>query len=716
MLLDVIYVNYNSTKYLINSIESLYNNKGEKKFQLIVVDNSSEDDPCQLNKLFPKINLVLNRHNNGFGAAINQALKYCLSKYIILLNPDSLVTERFLETSIRIMEQDDHIGIMGPTILDEDGGIQGSARAFPTPLTSLFGRNSPITKMFPNNSITKSNILTLQHDQQNPMEVDWVSGACMVVRREAMQAVGGFDERFFLYWEDTDLCRRIRDAGWKVVYFPGAKVIHSVGKSSGTRPVFANYQFHKSCYQLYVKYTNWPLSLFTPIAGMALMVRFLIAVLFNQANSLLKRLQAVQNQRKKRSEKESKVKVLRVVSRLNIGGPSLHVKNLTEGLDPVKYDTRLIAGSLSPNEGDMSYLISLGHSRVFTISELQRELHPIKDFFALIKLLKIIKQYNPHIVHSHLSKAGTISRIAVFLCNRFRRNKIKTVHTFHGHVLDAYFNNIKTRIFQIIEWLLGTVSDRIIAISDTQKWELSKKFKVADPSKISLINLGFDLNPFVQAHKLKGKLRRKLGVSDDTLLIGLIGRMAPIKNHKMFLDAANYYLEKSKDKNVKFIIVGDGELRQSLELYSLEIGLKDHIIFYGWEKNIPMIYADLDILALTSLNEGTPVSIIEAMAASVPVVTTGVGGIKDLLGRIEPDQHPDVGFKICERGILCPKDDAIVFSTAIKYIIDNDYLFDSGRLSKAGNFVLENYSVGRLIHDIDVLYKRLLTGGRCDPT
>jgi glycosyltransferase involved in cell wall biosynthesis len=205
------------------------------------------------------------------------------------------------------------------------------------------------------------------------------------------------------------------------------------------------------------------------------------------------------------------------------------------------------------------------------------------------------------------------------------------VHTFHGHVLDAYFGKVKSFIFRAIEKKLARLTDRIIAISLTQKWELSQKYKIAEPSKISMINLGFDLIPFVHADKFKGKLREKIGVSNDTLLIGIVGRLAKVKNHKMFLDAAILFLKNHNKPNVKFVLVGDGELRQTLKNYAVEKGLKDQVIFYGWEKNIPMIYADLDILALTSLNEGTPVSIIEAMAASVPVVTTGVGGIKDLL-------------------------------------------------------------------------------------
>jgi glycosyltransferase involved in cell wall biosynthesis len=330
---------------------------------------------------------------------------------------------------------------------------------------------------------------------------------------------------------------------------------------------------------------------------------------------------------------------------------------------------------------------------------------------SLLKIISVINRFKPDIVHSHLSKAGTLSRIAVNICNLISRKKIKTVHSFHGHVLDSYFGDIKTYIFKSIEKILAKTTDKIIAISSTQKWELYRKFKISHASKIRLINLGFDLDPFIQSNRLKGQFSRKIGVGEDTLLIGIIGRLAPIKNHKMFLDAAKYFLEISKHKKVKFLLIGDGELRPNLELYSKKKCMEEHVIFYGWEKNIPMIYADLDILALTSLNEGTPVSIIEAMAASVPVVTTGVGGIKDLLGRIESDQHPEVGFKICERGILCPKDDAIAFASALKYMTDGNYLHNKHNLLKTRDFVLDNYSVYRLIHEIEGLYDQLMIDG-----
>lgn len=281
MNFDVIYVNYNSTSCLIQSIESL-TEEGQTNLRLniIAVDNFSDDNPRKLKDIFPEISLILNKENRGFGAAINQALPLCRSKYIILLNPDSLVSKGFLEESFEFMEQKRDVGIMGPMIVNEDGTAQGSARAFPTPLTALFGRNTLLTKLFPNNSITKANILNLNRSDTS-IEVDWVSGACMVVRREAMLAVGGFDERFFLYWEDADICHRLRANGWRVIYHARPMITHFVGKSSNTRPFFANFQFHKNSYRLYDKYAKWPLSTFIPIVGIALMLRFSIIALLN---------------------------------------------------------------------------------------------------------------------------------------------------------------------------------------------------------------------------------------------------------------------------------------------------------------------------------------------------------------------------------------------------------------------------------------------------
>jgi glycosyltransferase involved in cell wall biosynthesis len=399
-----------------------------------------------------------------------------------------------------------------------------------------------------------------------------------------------------------------------------------------------------------------------------------------------------------------KIKILRVVSRLNIGGPTLNVKYLTEGLDSGIYDTRLVSGTISPNEGDMSYITRFNRDIKIDVPELQREINIIKDTIALVKILKIVFNYRPDIIHSHTSKAGTIARCAATLYNLFSRKKAIVVHTYHGHVLEGYFSNLKSKLVVFIEKLLARITDAIIAISCTQKWELTEKYHLASAEKVHTINLGFDLSRFLKIRD-KGTLRSTFDVDDRIPVIGIVGRLAPIKNHRLFLDAAKLIVERYKDKAIRFAIIGDGELKDSLKAYAQTIGIEHDVIFYGWEKNIERIYADLDILVLTSNNEGTPVSIIESMAASVPVVTTGVGGVKDLLGRIETRVAIKDGFSICERGILCPKGNATAVADGIQYLIESD---NQDLINKASEYVFENYTEKRLIERIENLYINLI--------
>jgi glycosyltransferase involved in cell wall biosynthesis len=356
----------------------------------------------------------------------------------------------------------------------------------------------------------------------------------------------------------------------------------------------------------------------------------------------------------------------------------------------------------------MAYIANFKDKVKIVIPQLQREISLFHDLRALIEVIQAIHRFDPHIIHSHTSKAGTISRTAAWLCNLLRNNKIIVVHTFHGNVLDGYFSRFKSTLILWIEQLMARVTDAIIAISETQNWELSKVYKLAHPRKISTIKLGFDLNPFKAAGQWRGRVRHRFDIADDTLLIGIVGRMVPIKNHTMFLDAGKTLVETLPAKKIKFLLVGDGEDRQCLENYTDLLGIREKVVFSGWERDLPPIYADLDILALTSLNEGTPVSVIEAMAASVPVVSTGVGGIKDLLGGIEVEQPGHGAFKICQRGILCPEDDPDTFSKALAYMIETGYLLDNDRFSRARDYVLKNYSVERLVHDVESLYEKLL--------
>ena len=280
-MLSVCYVNYNSTDVLLKSIEALHQNNGHYPYKIFVWDNHSKESVEKINVLYPDIRFFTSTKNIGYGRAINQLIKRTRSKYIVLLNPDTKIYNRnFIEQSVRFLEKHPDVGILGPKILNADNTIQGSARKFPTPLTSLFGRNTLLTKVFPKNPISAKNICTINNPCTDPLPVDWVSGACMVARRKAIEAVGGFDEKFFLYWEDADLCRRIWDAGWKVVYYPEIQIYHFIGKSSNSAPYRSIIHFHKSCYYLCEKNAPGPISPFLIFSFFGLSARCVMTLLF----------------------------------------------------------------------------------------------------------------------------------------------------------------------------------------------------------------------------------------------------------------------------------------------------------------------------------------------------------------------------------------------------------------------------------------------------
>ena len=280
--LDIIIVNYNSTGYLLSCLRSVYDSLQGLPVKVFVQDNASEDDVNRVNEMFPKVLLSKNSYNMGFSKAANNAMKQSAAPYVVLLNPDTRVTHGFFECILRYMEENPDVGIIGPKILNRDGSVQGSARSFPTPLTAFFGRNSLLTRWFPDNRITRQNMLTTGSDGVTPMAVDWVSGACMMVRKKAIDDVGFMDERFFMYWEDVDWCKRMWHSGWKVVYFPQASIVHYVGGSSEKLVLRSVFEFHKSCCQLFNKYTKFPLSVVSPLVFWGIALRFFFALFFHK--------------------------------------------------------------------------------------------------------------------------------------------------------------------------------------------------------------------------------------------------------------------------------------------------------------------------------------------------------------------------------------------------------------------------------------------------
>jgi GT2 family glycosyltransferase len=276
--IDIIIVNYNTTEYAIKAIESIKSKVNGTILNIIVVDNGSSDDPVRISKRFSDIKFLPHSENLGFSKAIKIAIQRCRAEYFAIINPDTILLNDIFSDVLEYFKLNDGVGVIGPRVYETNGKVQGSARRFPTVWSFAFGRKSPITRIFPNNPISKNEFMCFCGNGDKEIEVDWVSGACMVLRREAYEAVGGFDDRFFLYWEDTDLCKRIKDSGRKIIYYPKAEIEHTVGMSSATKPIRSICHFHHSCYKLLKKHTCWPFKAVAPIAFLALAFRCLFVI------------------------------------------------------------------------------------------------------------------------------------------------------------------------------------------------------------------------------------------------------------------------------------------------------------------------------------------------------------------------------------------------------------------------------------------------------
>ena len=376
------------------------------------------------------------------------------------------------------------------------------------------------------------------------------------------------------------------------------------------------------------------------------------------------------------------IKIVRIIARLNIGGPAINVVLLSEGLKDDGFETTLITGRVEESEGDMSYFALEKGINPVIVNELARSISPIKDIKALCKIYRIIRKEQPDIVHTHTAKAGVVGRMAAILAGV----PVK-VHTFHGHVFEGYFSSLATKVFIAIERFLGRFTDKVVAVSNSVENDVSMRYNIVSKDKVAVIQLGFELEKFFEADKNKGRLRQELGLGSDVLLIGIVGRLVPVKNHKMFLDVV-------KKVPAKFIIVGDGELRQELENYAAELGIRDKVVFLGWRRDLENIYVDLDVVCLTSLNEGTPVSLIEAMASARPVLATDVGGVRDIV-------------KNNENGLLVQSNDVDGFNKALLSMLeDREKRLEMGRYGR--KFVNENFRKERLIKDTENLYNSLL--------
>ena len=380
------------------------------------------------------------------------------------------------------------------------------------------------------------------------------------------------------------------------------------------------------------------------------------------------------------------IRVLRVLARLNIGGPAIHATLLARRLDPARYQTTLVTGTEGDHEGNHLALHGGSVDHLVTIPDLGREIRGVQDLRSLRALQQVIASVQPHIVHTHAAKAGTIGRLAARLSG-----VPVVVHTFHGHVLRGYFSPPKEKVFRAIERGLARWSDELVAVTPRVRDELLA-MRIGRPERFSVVPLGFELERFLEADTSRGQLRAELGVGESTRLVGIVARLVPIKAHEVFFEAMADLRSRGIDAHA--VIVGDGDRRAELGALVERLGLAGSTHFLGWRADLARIYADLDVVALSSRNEGSPVALIEAMAAARPVVSTDVGGVADVV------THGRTGW-------LVPMDDAPALARQMADVLASA---DRGATCAAAarRHVFQTYGADRLVSDVDALYTRLL--------
>ncbi|HEV7860712.1 MAG TPA: glycosyltransferase [Pyrinomonadaceae bacterium] len=425
------------------------------------------------------------------------------------------------------------------------------------------------------------------------------------------------------------------------------------------------------------------------------------------------------------------MKIVRIIARLNVGGPARHVVWLTAGLPPEDYETVLVAGVVPQGEDDMGYFARAAGVRPLIIPHMSREISP-KDALTVWKLYRLFRRERPDLVHTHTAKAGTVGRLAGVLYRSLtpasligRPRPCRFVHTYHGHIFHSYYGPLKTRLFLLIEKMLARfATDRIIVISAQQYKEIHERFGVGRVGQFAVIPLGLDLSIFADWSSRRRALRDELCAGDADVLVGIVGRLTEIKNHALFLEAAARYRESqggarnANGRRVRFIIIGDGNLRGGLEAQVRALSLSDDVTFLGTRDDPQNFYPALDIVALTSLNEGTPLTLIEAMANQRATIATAVGGVPDLLGELiggpviggpvnaATASKGGAGFKLCERGVLVQPNDAEAFCEGLTRLIEDEGLRHQMG-ARGRHFVTRNYSRERLLKDISNLYREM---------
>ncbi len=402
-------------------------------------------------------------------------------------------------------------------------------------------------------------------------------------------------------------------------------------------------------------------------------------------------------------------KIVRVIDRVVMGGPTKHVVLLCSQLDKSRFHSLLVTGSAACGETECLDYAAANQIEAEVIPEMSREVG-WQDIRVIARLYRILLRERPDLLHTHKSKAGAVGRIAALLYRlttpsifRLKPRPLKTLHTYHGHVLKGYFGRWRTRLFVAIERGLAGCTDRLLVVSEQQRKELLDQFRIGRAGQYRIMRLGVGMDG---GGAEMGAFRRRYGIGTDEFVLASVGRFAPIKNLDLLLGAFAGLVRRRPQLAIRLVLVGDGELRGSLMETARRLGIAGKVVFAGVQQDCLPLYREFDLLAITSNNEGTPLAMIEALSQGCAVLSTEVGGVVDLMGSV---QAREGAIKICERGVMVPAGDAESLQRAVECLMADAALrrqtADAGRA-----FVRQWYSAQRLAGEMESLYRELLDG------
>ena len=383
-----------------------------------------------------------------------------------------------------------------------------------------------------------------------------------------------------------------------------------------------------------------------------------------------------------------------MLTRLNTGGPTRHVLWVNAGLEARGHDVLLAAGRVEAGEDDLSTLARDMSVEVASIAGMSRSPHLGGDLVGLAELRRLVRRFRPDVVHTHTAKAGTLGRLGAVLAHGPRRRP-RTFHTFHGHSMTGYFGRLGSALSRGMEALLARVAtDRIVALSPLQRAEIATLLRL-DPARVVVVPNALNLDSFAQL-PARGAFRRELGVADDAFLWGAVGRLAPVKNYDMLFDVARGLRVRTGDGAPALVVVGGGDTLESYRQRVAGAGLEGRLVFCGPRLDLPQVYADLDGVVLCSRQEGTPLSLIEAIVCGLPIVATAVGGVPDLLLRTFHGSPRDRWFEELSepRGVLVAPGDAAAMTEAL-------LLCPGRRVDRDA----ATFGLPRLLDDLEDLYE-----------